>query len=99
MTNAELLELDVDILIPSAVGTVLTAENVDNVRADMIVEGANGPTTFAADAIFEECGVPVIPDILANAGGVTVSYFDGSRTSTAASGRSSAFTRNLRKRC
>jgi len=76
MSNAELLELDVDVLIPSAVGNVLTADNVDDVRADMIVEGANGPTSSAADAVFEERGVPVIPDILANAGGVTVSYFE-----------------------
>ena len=76
LTNAELLELDVDVLIPSAVGNVVTAENVDDVRADMIVEGANGPTSFAADAILEERDVPVIPDILANAGGVTVSYFE-----------------------
>ncbi|WP_435194146.1 glutamate dehydrogenase GdhB [Natronomonas sp. EA1] len=76
LSNAELLELDVDVLIPAAVGEVITAENVDDVRADMVVEGANGPTTFAADAILEERGVPVIPDILANAGGVTVSYFE-----------------------
>ncbi|QCJ48096.1 MULTISPECIES: glutamate dehydrogenase GdhB [Haloprofundus] len=76
LSNEELLELDVDVLIPAAVGNVLTADNANNVRAEMIVEGANGPTTSAADTIFEERGVPVIPDILANAGGVTVSYFE-----------------------
>ncbi|KTG10262.1 amino acid dehydrogenase [Haloprofundus marisrubri] len=74
--NAELLELDVDILIPAAVGNVLTTDNANQIQAEMIVEGANGPTTSAADAIFEERGIPVIPDILANAGGVTVSYFE-----------------------
>lgn len=76
ISNTKLLELDVDVLIPAAVGNVLTAGNVDNIRADLIVEGANGPTTFAADTVFEERDVPVIPDILANAGGVTVSYFE-----------------------
>jgi glutamate dehydrogenase (NAD(P)+) len=76
LTNAELLELDVDVLIPAAVGNVLTADNANEVRADVIVKGANGPTTTAADAVFEERGVPVVPDILANAGGVTVSYFE-----------------------
>jgi glutamate dehydrogenase (NAD(P)+) len=76
LTNEEILELDVDALIPAAVGNVLTADNADDVRADLVVEGANGPTTFAADAILEERGLPVIPDILANAGGVTVSYFE-----------------------
>jgi glutamate dehydrogenase (NAD(P)+) len=76
LTNAELLELDVDVLIPAAVGNVLTADNANEVRADVIVKGANGPTTTAADAVFEERGVPVVLDILANAGGVTVSYFE-----------------------
>ena len=76
LTNAELLELDVDVLIPAAIGGVLTGENADDVQADIIVEGANGPTTSEADPIFEERGLPVIPDILANAGGVTASYFE-----------------------
>ncbi|WP_121822944.1 glutamate dehydrogenase GdhB [Halostella salina] len=74
--NEELLELDVDVLIPAAVGNVITEDNAGDVQADLVVEGANGPTTFAADSILEERGVPVIPDILANAGGVTVSYFE-----------------------
>ncbi|ELY36639.1 glutamate dehydrogenase GdhB [Natronorubrum tibetense] len=76
LTNDELLELDVDVLIPAAIGNVLTAENARNVSADIIVEGANGPTTSSADEIFEERGIHVIPDIIANAGGVTVSYFE-----------------------
>jgi len=76
ITNEALLELDVDVLVPAAVGNVLTSANADAVRADIIVEGANGPTTTEADRIFAERGIPVIPDILANAGGVTVSYFE-----------------------
>jgi glutamate dehydrogenase (NAD(P)+) len=76
ISNADLLELDVDVLVPAAVGNVLTKSNATEVSADLIVEGANGPTTSAADAVFEERGIPVIPDILANAGGVTVSYFE-----------------------
>ena len=76
ITNAELLELDVDVLIPAAIGNVLTEANAGDVRADLVVEGANGPTTTAADGIFEEREIPVVPDILANAGGVTVSYFE-----------------------
>lgn len=76
LTNEAILELDVDVLVPAAVGNVITADNADAIDADIVVEGANGPTTFAADAILEERNVPVIPDILANAGGVTVSYFE-----------------------
>ncbi|WP_408957445.1 glutamate dehydrogenase GdhB [Natrinema sp. 74] len=76
LSNGELLTLDVDVLLPAAVGNVITANNADDIRADIVVEGANGPTTFAADAILEEREIPVIPDILANAGGVTVSYFE-----------------------
>ncbi|SEW13051.1 glutamate dehydrogenase GdhB [Halobacterium jilantaiense] len=76
VTNDELLELDVDVVIPAAIGNVLTADNADDVAADLVIEGANGPTTSAASAIFAERGIPVIPDILANAGGVTVSYFE-----------------------
>ncbi|WP_313694825.1 glutamate dehydrogenase GdhB [Halorarum halobium] len=72
----DVLELDVDVLVPAAVGNVITTENAADVDADIVVEGANGPTTFAADAILAERGVHVIPDILANAGGVTVSYFE-----------------------
>ncbi|WP_339102624.1 glutamate dehydrogenase GdhB [Haloterrigena salinisoli] len=76
LSNEAILELDVDVLIPAAVGNVITADNAEAIDADIVVEGANGPTTFAADTILEERGVHVIPDILANAGGVTVSYFE-----------------------
>jgi len=76
VTNDALLELDVDVLIPAAIGNVLTADNADDVAADIVVEGANGPTTSAASTLFAQRGIPVIPDILANAGGVTVSYFE-----------------------
>jgi glutamate dehydrogenase (NAD(P)+) len=76
LTNDELLELDVDVLVPAAVGNVLTEENAGDVQADLIVEGANGPTTSAGGDILADRGVPVVPDILANAGGVTVSYFE-----------------------
>ncbi|OIB58968.1 glutamate dehydrogenase GdhB [Natrialba sp. SSL1] len=76
LSNEEILELDVDVLIPAAVGNVITADNAGDIEADIVVEGANGPTTFAADSILEERDIPVIPDFLANAGGVTVSYFE-----------------------
>lgn len=76
LPNDELFELDVDVVIPAALGNVLTADNADDVQADLIVEGANGPTTTRADEIFTERDIPVVPDILANAGGVTVSYFE-----------------------
>ncbi len=65
-----------DVLLPAALENVITSKNARNVRAKIICEGANGPTTAGADAILEEKGVFVIPDILANAGGVTVSYFE-----------------------
>lgn len=74
--NDELLALDVDILIPAALGGVLRRENADAVRARLIIEGANEPTTPEADRRLEARGIPVVPDILANAGGVTVSYFE-----------------------
>ncbi|AQL43421.1 amino acid dehydrogenase [Halorientalis sp. IM1011] len=76
ISNEDLLTLDVDVLIPAAIGDVITEANADEIRADLVVEGANGPTTFAADAILAERDIPVVPDILANAGGVTVSYFE-----------------------
>jgi glutamate dehydrogenase (NAD(P)+) len=76
LSNSALLELDVDVLVPAAVGNVITADNADDIAADIVIEGANGPTTSAADSMLAERGVPVIPDILANAGGVTVSYFE-----------------------
>ncbi len=76
ITNDELLTLDVDVLLPAALENVITTKNAGKIRAKIICEGANGPTTAAADAVLEEKGIFVIPDILANAGGVTVSYFE-----------------------
>jgi glutamate dehydrogenase/leucine dehydrogenase len=76
ITNEELLTMDCDILIPAALENQITLENVDKVRAKMIAEAANGPTTPSADDILYEKGIFVIPDILCNAGGVTVSYFE-----------------------
>ena len=76
ITNETLLELDVDILVPAALEHVITKENVHNVRAGAIVELANGPITPEADEVLFQKGVTVIPDVLANAGGVTVSYFE-----------------------
>ena len=74
--NEELVLLDVELLAPCALEQVITSENADKVRAKMICEGANGPVTPAADEILEDKGVLVLPDILANAGGVVVSYFE-----------------------
>jgi glutamate dehydrogenase (NAD(P)+) len=76
VSNAELLELPVEVLVPAALENQITAANADKVRATMVVEGANGPTTPEADAILREKGIFVVPDILANAGGVVVSYFE-----------------------
>jgi glutamate dehydrogenase (NAD(P)+) len=76
MTNEELLELDCDILVLAALEDQVTGDNAPRIKARMIAEGANGPTSLEADAIFAERGIPVLPDILANAGGVTVSYFE-----------------------
>jgi glutamate dehydrogenase (NAD(P)+) len=76
VTNEDLLELECDVLIPAALENQLTDDNADAVRAPVIVEAANGPTTPQADAIFKDKHVLVVPDILANSGGVTVSYFE-----------------------
>lgn len=74
--NDQLISADVDMLVPAAVEGVLTAENAHDIKAQWVVEGANGPTTSEADAILAERGITVVPDILANAGGVVVSYFE-----------------------
>jgi len=76
ISNEELLTLDCDVLLPAALENVITSKNARKIKAKIICEGANGPTTAAADKILEEKGIFVIPDILANAGGVTVSYFE-----------------------
>ena len=76
ITNEELLSLPVDFLMPAALESQITGRNASQVKAKMIVEGANGPTTPEADAILADSGVLVVPDILANAGGVIVSYFE-----------------------
>jgi len=76
ISNEELLLLDCDALAPCALEQVIVAENADKIRAKLVLEGANGPTTPVADEILEERGILVLPDILANAGGVVVSYFE-----------------------
>lgn len=76
VTNQELLELSVTVLVPAALGNQITEDNGDQIKATIVTEGANGPTTPEADAILSDRGVFLIPDVLANAGGVTVSYFE-----------------------
>jgi len=82
LTNADLLTLDVDVLIPAAIENQITEANVAEVQADAVLEMANGPTTSRADEHLTERGVPVVPDILANAGGVTASYFEWVQNTT-----------------
>ncbi len=76
ITNSELLELDVKVLVPAALENQINESNADKIRAEIIIEAANGPVTAEADQILEERGIVVVPDILANAGGVVVSYFE-----------------------
>ncbi|WP_435097544.1 Glu/Leu/Phe/Val family dehydrogenase [Halarchaeum sp. P4] len=76
VTNDDLLTMDCDVLIPAAIENVITADVADRLEADLVVEAANGPTTHVADDVLIERGVPVVPDILANAGGVIVSYLE-----------------------
>ena len=76
ITNAELLELDCEVLVPAAIGNVITAENAPRIKAKVVLEGANHPTTPEADDMLADRGVKVLPDILVNAGGVIVSYFE-----------------------
>ncbi|GLH65151.1 Glu/Leu/Phe/Val dehydrogenase [Parageobacillus sp. G301] len=76
ITNKELLELDCDILVPAAIENQITKENAPNIKASIVVEAANGPTTLEATEILTERGILLVPDVLASAGGVTVSYFE-----------------------
>jgi glutamate dehydrogenase (NAD(P)+) len=76
MNGEEILELETDVLIPAAMEDVITMKNAHKIKAKLIVEGANGPTAAKADVIIDDNGIMVVPDILANAGGVTVSYFE-----------------------
>jgi glutamate dehydrogenase/leucine dehydrogenase len=79
LTNSELLELDVDVLVPAALENQITSENADRIKAKAILEMANGPVTPEADEMLANRNIDVIPDILANAGGVLVSYFEWSQ--------------------
>ena len=76
ISNEELLKLDCDILIPAALGGVITKDNANDIKTRMIVEAANSPVTTIADAIINDRDIPIVPDILADAGGVTISYFE-----------------------
>jgi len=76
LSNEELLESEVDVLVPAAVENQITETNAKRIRADLVVEGANGPTTPLADRILHSNGIQVVPDILANSGGVLVSYLE-----------------------
>lgn len=76
ISNKEMLELDCDILVPAAIQNQITADNAHNIRADIVVEAANGPTTLEATRILTERGILLVPDVLASCGGVTVSYFE-----------------------
>ena len=76
ITNADLVGIDCDVFIPAALGEVITGSNADQLRANMVVEAANNPTTPDADKILADRGVRIVPDVLANAGGVTGSYFE-----------------------
>jgi glutamate dehydrogenase (NAD(P)+) len=76
MTNAELLEADVTVVVPAALEGVITPEVAEKMRCRLVVEGANGPTTPDADLVLADRGILLVPDILANAGGVVVSYFE-----------------------
>jgi glutamate dehydrogenase (NAD(P)+) len=76
ISNEELLELECDVLIPAAIEGVITVKNADDIKARVVCEAANGPITFEGDKVLSDRGIFVVPDILANSGGVTVSYFE-----------------------
>jgi glutamate dehydrogenase (NADP+) len=96
--QGELLELDVDVLAPAAMEDVITEDNADRVKAQVVLEVANGPTSLQADAVLAERGVTVIPDILANAGGVTVSYYEWAQNRTGIRWDASEVRERLEKR-
>jgi len=96
--GADLLTLDVDVLVPAALEGVLTAENAHDVKARIVVEGANGPTTKAADAILNDRGITMVPDILANSGGVIVSYFEWVQANMAFQWREAEVNSRLKER-
>jgi glutamate dehydrogenase (NAD(P)+) len=98
ITNDQLLELDVDVLVPAALGGVICADNADRVRAGVIVEAANEPVTPDADEVLSKRGVRVVPDILANAGGVTGSYFEWTQNIQQFTWKESRFNDELRDR-
>jgi glutamate dehydrogenase (NAD(P)+) len=98
ITNDALLELDVDVLVPAALGGVICADNVDRIRAGVIMEAANEPITPDADEALSKRGVKVVPDILANAGGVTGSYFEWSQNIQQFTWKESRFNDELRDR-
>ena len=98
ISNDDLLTLDVDALIPAAIEDVITVDVAERLEADVIVEAANGPTTFDAAQVLEERGVPVVPDILANAGGVIVSYLEWVQNSQQYSWDVAEVNRDLRQR-
>jgi glutamate dehydrogenase (NAD(P)+) len=87
LRSADALELECDVLVPAALENVLTSENAARIKARIILEGANGPTTPEADDVFRKKGIMVIPDVFANAGGVTVSYFEWLEKSLARAAR------------
>ena len=97
ITNEELLECDCDVLVPAALGDVITEQNAERVRARVLVEAANHPTTTNADKILHDLGVRVVPDILANAGGVTGSYFEWAQNIQQFKWREDRFNDELRE--
>jgi glutamate dehydrogenase/leucine dehydrogenase len=97
ISNEELWSLNVDVLAPSAVENVITKDNADKINAKIILEMANGPTTNEADAILNDRNIMVIPDILANAGGVVVSYFEWLQNRTAIGKTAAQVDQDLRQ--
>jgi glutamate dehydrogenase (NAD(P)+) len=97
ITNEELLECDCDVLVPAALGDVITEDNAERVRAQVLLEAANHPTTTQADKILHDRGVRVVPDILANAGGVTGSYFEWAQNIQQFKWREDRFNDELRQ--